>query len=64
MNELESSTMMTLVSSDKSDAAKNSNNFSKLNNFIKIKSTNTIDDQLATTSQGTTNFSFVFHPNH
>lgn len=54
---------MTPISSDNSDTNGNSKKFSQPNHFIKIKSTNTSDDQVATTSQGMTTFSSVFFPN-
>ena len=49
---------MAAFTSDKSYAVGNSRNFSKTNNFIKIMFTNTIVDQVTTTSRGTTNFSY------
>ena len=49
MTQLEISTPMGPISSNKSDAKKNLNKFSKHNNFIKLKSNNTVDDQVVTT---------------
>lgn len=55
---------MAPISSDKSDVAINPNNFCKPTyNFIKIKSINTVDDQVATTSRGMTTFSFDYYHN-
>lgn len=55
---------MVLISSDKRDSPRNLNKFSKPNNLIKIKTTNIVFDQKATTSRGMKFFSSIYHPNH